>query len=203
MRALILAGGGGSRLDLGEKPLVTIGGIPMIRRIIDAFTGAGHEPVVVASPRTPMTRNWCRVQGVTVYPAGGRGYVEDMVEAVLDLEETGPVFTCTSDLPCLTADLIRTIEAAYLEAETPAFSVWIPLDLLPRDTSLKDYQEVVEDVTAVPAGINIVTGIGIAGPQEEGRLLLRTRRLAFHVNSRKDLERVRAAVRGQVRPGMA
>ena len=190
MRALIMAGGEGSRLDLGEKPLVTVGGIPMIRRIIDAFVEAGHEPVVVVSPRTPMTRNWCRVQGIPVYPAGGMGYVEDLVEAVTDLEEAGPVFTCTSDLPCLTSDLIRVIEAAYCSAGTPALSVWVPRDLSPGEESSGGYQEVVEGVPAFPAGINIVRGSGITAPQEETPLLLHSRRLAFHVNTREELARV-------------
>jgi len=201
MRVLIMAGGEGNRLDLGEKPLVITGDIPMIRRVIDAFSGAGHEPVVVLSPRTPMTRNWCRVQGITVFQARGTGYVEDLVEAVEELEETGPVFTCTSDLPCLTADLIVAIEDAYLSAGTPALSVWVPEEMIPGSAPMGDYREVVEGVPAFPAGINIVTGSGITAPQEETRLLLRSWRLAFHVNTREDLERVRAAVPGQGRPG--
>ncbi|MDD1647273.1 MAG: NTP transferase domain-containing protein, partial [Methanomicrobiales archaeon] len=185
MRVLIMAGGEGTRLDLGEKPLVITGDSPMIRRVIDAFSGAGHEPVVVLSPRTPMTRNWCRVQGITVFQARGTGYVEDLVEAVEELEETGPVFTCTSDLPCLTADLIVAIEDAYLSAGTPALSVWVPEEMIPGSAPMGDYREVVEGVPAFPAGINIVTGIGITAPQEETRLLLRSWRLAFHVNTRE------------------
>ena len=203
MRALIMAGGEGSRLDLGEKSLVSVGDSPMIRCIIDAFSAAGHEPVVVLSPRTPMTRNWCGVQGITVFQAGGTGYVEDLVEAVEELEETGPVFTCTADLPCLTAELIVTIEEAYRSAGTPALSVWIPGELFPGGSSTEGYREVVEGVTAYAAGINIVTGSRITAPQEETRLLLRSRRLAFHVNTRSDLERVRAALARQGRGGPA
>ncbi|MDD1657026.1 MAG: NTP transferase domain-containing protein [Methanomicrobiales archaeon] len=201
MRALIMAGGEGSRLGLGEKPLVTIGGIPMIRHVIDAFVEAGHEPVVVASLRTPMTRNFCRVQGIALFSGEGRGYIPDLVEAVTELEETDPVFTCTSDLPCLTADLIRTIEQAYRSAGTPALSVWVPLDLRPGDVFEVPYQEVVEGIPAFPAGINILRGDRITTTQEETPLLLRNRRLAYHVNTREELERVRAAAAGRHRSG--
>ena len=41
MLALILAGGEGARLGMGEKPLVTICGRPMVGYVIEAFTGAG------------------------------------------------------------------------------------------------------------------------------------------------------------------
>jgi adenosylcobinamide-phosphate guanylyltransferase len=201
MRVLIMAGGEGSRLDLGEKPLVTIGGIPMIRHVIDAFVEAGHEPVVVASPRTPMTRNFCQVHGIAVFPAEGLGYIPDLVEAVTELEETGPVFTCTSDLPCLTGDLIRTIEQAYRSAGTPALSVWVPLDLLTGDVQGIRYRERVDGIPAFPAGINMLRGDRIAGIQEEKTLLIRSRRLACHVDTREDLERVRAAVTRRERSG--
>ena len=92
MRALIMAGGAGSRLNLGEKPLITLCGRPMIEYITDAFTAAGFEPVVAASMKTPMTVNWCRARGIAICKAEGKGYVEDMVESVLGLEEQRTTF---------------------------------------------------------------------------------------------------------------
>jgi adenosylcobinamide-phosphate guanylyltransferase len=192
MHALIMAGGEGSRLDLGEKPLVTIGGIPMIRLVIDAFREAGHEPVVVASPRTPMTRNFCRVQGITVYQGEGMGYVEDLVDAVTDLEETGPLFTCTSDLPCLTADLLRIIEEVYRSTSTPALSVWLPLALFSERAARARHTQEINGVPAAPAGVNILLGSLITGPQEEHQLLLHDRRLTFNINTREELAQVQA-----------
>ncbi|MGD9490865.1 MAG: NTP transferase domain-containing protein, partial [Methanoregulaceae archaeon] len=73
MRALILAGGSGSRLSLGEKPLVMVDGVPMISRIITAFQKAGCEVVVVLSPRTPFTNIWCRAHDILHYVASGTG----------------------------------------------------------------------------------------------------------------------------------
>ena len=81
MHALILAGGGGTRLDLGEKSLVTIRGRPMIEYVTDAFRAAGHEVIVVLTEKTPYTRNWCRVHGVDSIVASGSGYIGDMVQA--------------------------------------------------------------------------------------------------------------------------
>lgn len=41
MFALIMAGGAGSRLGLGEKPVVDVCGRPMIRYVLDAFDAEG------------------------------------------------------------------------------------------------------------------------------------------------------------------
>lgn len=191
MRALILAGGSGSRLSLGEKPLVMVNGVPMIGRIITAFEKAGCEVVVVLSPRTPFTQNWCRAHDVLHYTAAGTGYVEDIVETVEALGETGPVFTCVSDIPCLQPDIITGIRERYLDSGRDACSVWVPLSYYDGDGCRASYIEEVEGVESCPAGINILNGSRISEPQDEIQILIRDPRLAFNVNTREELSRVR------------
>lgn len=190
MLALIMAGGAGSRLGMGEKPLVTICGKPMIAYVLDAFAAAGHETVVIASPRTPYTRNWCRARGIDLYEAGGAGYIEDLEEAASALDLAGPAFTCVADLPCLTADLIRAIEERYRASPLPACSVWVPRDLCRAHGCRTPYTETVEGVPACPAGINIIDAGALGEPQGEVQALLCDCRLAFNVNTREELARV-------------
>ncbi len=187
MRALIMAGGAGSRLDLGEKPLISLCGRPMIEYITDAFTAAGIEPVVAGSTKTPMTLNWCRARGIAFCKAGGRGYVEDMVEAVLVLEEEGPLFICVSDIPCITADIIRSIITSYHSCGKDALSTWIPAKLVQSCRGGMPYREAVDGIDACPAGINILRGDRIGEAQDECTLLLDEPRLAVNVNTREDL----------------
>lgn len=188
MLALIMAGGEGSRLRMGEKPLVTICGRPMLSYVINAFASAGHEVVVVASHKTPFTKNWCRAQGVVLYEAEGLGYVEDINAAAADLEEAGtPFFTCVSDLPCLAPDIITGIEDAWRRAGAPACSTWVPRDLCEEHGCRTQYTEEIDGTPACPAGINILTAGGSDEPQEELRLLLHDRRLVFNINTREEL----------------
>jgi len=188
MLALIMAGGQGSRLQMGEKPLVTICGKPMLAYVVDAFASAGHEVVVVASHRTPFTKNWCRAQGIVLYEAEGLGYVEDICAAADDLGEAGtPFFTCVSDLPCLAPDIIAGVEEAWRRAKTPACSTWVPRSLCEEHGCRTQYTETVDGVPACPAGINILTAGGFDGLEEELCLLLHDRRLAFNVNTREEL----------------
>lgn len=187
MLALIMAGGEGNRLNMGEKPLVSVAGTPMIARVIAAFISADCDVVVALSNRTPMTRNWCRASGIDYVPTGGSGYVEDMVEAVTVLGEMRPLFVAVSDLPCLTSGIIEKIRLAYAGSGKDACSTWVPLSLMDKERSCQ-YTEPVDGIEACPAGINILKGDLITRPQDEIRLLLNEPRLAFNINTRADLE---------------
>ena len=184
-----MAGGAGSRLNLGEKPLIRICGRPMISYLIDAFEAAGCKPVVAASNRTPMTLNWCRAHGIEFCNTDGGGYVEDMVSAVGMLEEKSPLFVSASDLPCITPDIIHTITNTYRSSGKDACSVWVPETLVTSCREGMPYREEIQGITACPAGINILKGALIAQPQDELQLLLEDSRLALNVNTTEDLAR--------------
>jgi len=132
MLALIMAGGEGSRLGMGEKPLVNICGRPMVSYVIDAFLAADHEVVVVASHRTPFTKNWCRAQGLTIYDAKGLGYVEDINAAAADLEEeenpSSPASPICHASQSISSPISRPPGAArgcrHAPHGCPAISVW-------------------------------------------------------------------------------
>jgi len=197
MHALILAGGEGTRLGMGEKPLVTICGRPMVARVVDAFTAAGLEIMVVASRRTPMTLNYLRAQGIPFFRAAGKGYVEDIVEAVAELEVPGPFFTSVADIPCLRPEHITGIRDAYLSQERPALSSWVPRELCSPGGCRTEYTETVDGIPAVPVGVNILLGERIREPQEEYQLLLHDAALARNVNTPEDLEAVKGVLCGR------
>ena len=189
MYALIMAGGAGSRLNLGEKPLIQICGRPLLSYVIDAFRDAGCEPVVAASFQTPMTLNWCRANGIEFCKTEGAGYIEDMVSAVGMLEEEKPLFVSASDLPCITTDIIHTITGAYRLSGKDACSVWVPETLVTSSSEGMPYREEIQGITACPAGVNILKGALIAQPQNELQLILEEPRLALNVNTKEDLEK--------------
>ncbi len=187
MRALIMAGGAGSRLNLGEKPLLLINDQPMIRYIIDAFAGAGCTVIVATSPKTPMTRNWCRANGIDTYDAEGADYIPDMVETVRALEEKQPLFVSVSDIPCIDVDVISTVQDAYTKSGKDACSTWVPANTVASCRGGPTYRTKIRDVDACPTGLNILRGDRITGPQDEIQLILDDPRLAINVNTRADL----------------
>ena len=197
MLALILPGGEGTRLGMGEKPIVSICGRPMVAYVIDAFVTAGLEVVVVASRRTPLTLNYLRTRGVDFLLAAGQGYVDDIVEAVSELDIHAPVFTSVADVPCLLDEHVKEIREAYFSQERPALSTWIPESLCQQAGCRTDYVETVDGVPSLPIGVNILLGERIRDPQEEYRLLLHDPALARNVNTKEDLEGVRRVMCGE------
>jgi adenosylcobinamide-phosphate guanylyltransferase len=189
MRALIMAGGSGSRLNLGEKPLILIGGKPMISYIIDAFLSAGIEPVVAVSPGTPMTMNWCRAHAIAVNRTDGSGYVNDMISAVRMMDERLPLFICVSDIPGITPEIIRTMAEVHRSSGKDGCSAWVPAGLANVCRGGMPYREQVNGIEACPAGINILRGDIIERPQDELQILLNEPGLALNVNTRADRAR--------------
>lgn len=190
MRALIMAGGEGSRLGMGEKPLVRIAGRPMIERVIDAFLEADIDPIIVTSTKTPYTKNWCRANQITFVSTDGEGYLNDLAQAVMILEEDGAIFISVSDIPCLRADTIRAVKDAYAGSGMPACSTWVPVSLCRHFGTEPRYQATIEGVPASPAGINILNGSCIHEEQPELQLLLNEPGLVFNVNTRSELEKL-------------
>lgn len=197
MHALILAGGAGTRLELGEKPLVLIRDRPMIEHVITAFGAAGHDVIVVLSGKTPYTHNWCRARGITHITASGSGYIEDIAEAVGILGEEGPFFTCVADLPCLDPHTIRKIELRYRASGREACSVWVPRDLARATGCRTPYTGYIGGIPACPAGINILRGDLIARSQDELQILLHEKSLVYNINTREELALLRSAMEGK------
>lgn len=191
MYALILAGGSGTRLNLGEKPLVTLNGKPMIEYVIKAFHDAGYEVVVILTGKTPYTLNWCRARAIPYLVASGAGYIEDLAEAAEYLEIRDPFFSCVADLPCLSPATIREIREHYQKSGKEACSVWVPEELIRNTGSHPSYSGCIGPILACPAGINILRGDLMEKPQDELQLLLWEESLAYNINTREDLDRVR------------
>jgi len=187
MYALIMAGGTGSRLNLGEKPLVLINNRPMLSYITDAFSFAGCDLLVATSKKTPMTRNWCRAQGLESYQTGGVDYIHDMVEAVEALGERHPLFVCVSDIPCIDPEIITSVREAYASSGREACSVWVPSGIVRSCRGGLNYLETIDTVEACPTGLNILLGSRIAEIQDEFRLVLADTRLGINVNTTEDL----------------
>jgi len=195
MRALIMAGGVGSRLNLGEKPLILICGQPMVSYVIRAFWHAGCEPVLAVSPQTPMTMNWCRANNIAFCRTDGKNYIDDMVQAVRLLDEHNPLFISVSDIPCISADIVRSIFQTYETAGKSALSTWVPAGLVNTCREGMPYREQIGGVEACPAGINILRGDRIDEIQDEWRLLLNEPRIALNVNTRADREKAEATLK--------
>lgn len=183
-----MAGGAGSRLEMGEKPLVRVSGKPMLHYVTDAFVDAGHEVIVITSDLVPMTGNWCRARGYETYNASGLGYIEDLFECIREMSIDGPVFSCVSDLPGLTSDIIDEVLERYMAEGKSALSVWVSENFFNNAGCIPSYAENVAGYSVCPVGLNIIDASMAAVVQDEYRFVMERPELAYNVNCRKDLD---------------
>jgi adenosylcobinamide-phosphate guanylyltransferase len=178
-----MCGGRGTRLAVDrEKPLLPIGGRPMVDRVHDALTGSRVGTVhAVTSPATPRTREHCRGRGVRVLDAPGDGYVRDLSWALerLDAGES-PVLTVVADLPLLDAGGVDTVLDAH---EGGSLTVCVPVALKRRLGVSVD--ATLPDSALAPTGLNVVAPAPHPDPDDEPMTLDDTR-LAVNVNRLPD-----------------
>ena len=104
MEALVMAGGKGTRMGFCgvEKPMIEVGGVYTVERVINALKDSKHidRILVSVSPNTPDTERYMKELGVETIRTSGEDYVEDLHDAFRIL--TGKyVLTCPSDMPLM------------------------------------------------------------------------------------------------------
>lgn len=202
MDALVMAGGKGSRLNKGEKPLVHLFGRPLIDYVVsclvDSLAVSEGCILVATTKNVPLTSQWALEKGLEVVETMGKGFVPDMVEAVEKAGGKEPILVIMADLPLVTPDLIDQIVEIYDQRPEPALSAHTPLHLHARlgrrPDSLFNYQGQL----IVPCGINILDGENIRAEQEDYHLIMERIELAVNVNVAEDLRLCELIMQGDL-----
>lgn len=189
MDALVMAGGRGTRLKMGEKPMVKLLG----RQLIDYVTTALEDSTVgrifvATTENAPMTRRWAVDRGLIAVDTPGTGFVADMVYAVERIGIADPVMVIMADLPLITPDLIDNIIDVYEERPEPALSTHTPLHLHSRLGRRPDSLFNYCGQLIVPSGVNILDGADIKYEQEDYHLILERIEMAVNANTIEDLK---------------
>ena len=194
MNAIIMAGGFGSRLGMGEKPCVELLGKPLISYVIEILqrTESIGDIYVAVSPATPKTASFVQEQyddKVMVIPTAGGNYVGDMVYAVKAACITDPLMILMADLPLLTPELLEKVIKEYKTCGKPAMSIFSPIHVCKSLGIRPDTVFNWGGKLIVPSGINILDGNDVDHEQDYVSLVLDDIELALNVNTSEDLER--------------
>lgn len=145
-----MCGGRGTRLGMGEKPLVVVDGGTMVDRVLGAVSPVADAVYAVPSRHTPETR--AHLAGhVPIIEGSGEGYVADLSRALSEVER--PALTVTADLALLRPADVR---AALEVHEKGSLTVCIPVERkralgVSVDTCFEHDGERV-----APSGLNVV-----------------------------------------------
>ena len=188
---LIMCGGEGSRLRPAvgdtEKPLVTVGGEPMIDRVVAALQASSLTTIVAAvSPATPATAaHLGEIEDVDLIETAGEGYVADLNEALVACDS--PTVTVAADLPLLTAG---HIDRAIAAAGDDSLTVCVPASLC-AELGLSAEPTCDHDGETV-----VLTGLNIVGDAAERTAVWQAPRLAANINRPADYRVVEAWLDG-------
>ncbi|WP_068322689.1 NTP transferase domain-containing protein [Pyrococcus kukulkanii] len=166
---VVMAGGRSSRMGK-EKPILEVGGVPMVLRVYEEVSKV-DESIVAVSRHTPKTKELCIKEGIEFIETPGAGYVEDINYL---LRELGPFISVSSDLPFIKASDVYEMKKEF-DGRVSLTGV-LPLSLVPRDLNPVVYR-----------GYAIV-GVNAVGIEGEEFFILHNPLLALNVNAPWDLE---------------
>ncbi|WP_321169495.1 NTP transferase domain-containing protein, partial [Halopenitus sp. POP-27] len=184
---IVLCGGRGTRLAgeptvdaIAEKPLVRVGGEPMVDRVVRALRRSDAVDAIhaVASPHTPETLAHLR-SGIdsldvpdggdgldhpvdrddrpvlTVREGSGDGYVADLQAALENVDP--PAITAVADLPLLRPDHVSAaVNHAIRRSDGESLTVCVPASTK-RDLGVSaDTTMTVDGMQVAPTGLNVV-----------------------------------------------
>jgi adenosylcobinamide-phosphate guanylyltransferase len=189
--ALVMAGGKGSRMALAEeKPLLVVGGKPVIEHVLAALENAEKVDgiVVAVSDYTPKTAEHLAKFPVKVVRTPGKEYVSDMGYAVKKLK-LHAVLALAADLPLITSEIIDDIVKRYEECGKPALTVTVPMTAKAKLGLGGEYAFEVEGKLVVPAGINVIDGNRINEEELDDAVCIVDRNeVAVNINTVQELK---------------
>jgi adenosylcobinamide-phosphate guanylyltransferase len=187
MFVIVMAGGRGTRLNMGEKPLVSLLNRPLIEWVLHSCREASFPFLVATSKHTPYTANYCRTHEYPQFQTEGNGYIPDLMEVLGAVDTPGPVMTIVSDLAGLRGSHLQLVENEYYKAEEEACSVWVLQCLCVEHGFSFSYIEDHHGEQIVPAGINVLDGSTFFREQKEFRFVTDDPTFACNINSPSDL----------------
>jgi adenosylcobinamide-phosphate guanylyltransferase len=206
--ALIMAGGKGKRMGLPvEKPLLPFLGKPLMDWAVEAVGSAEKvgKFYVVTSGNTPETEKRCLSMGWRVLRTDGRGYHDDLKQAVSMPGLEGPVLTVPADLPAVTGKFLDRVVGAFEVCGKDFLAVFVPIKtregLGLSVSSTDEYRGVWYAVS----GVNIVDGVRIQGEGkiETAAVITDEVEVLLNINTLKDLEIAEKVMRGLKRNSVA
>jgi len=191
--ALVMAGGKGSRMCIPtEKPLLPFGGKPLIDWVAEAIMDAKKvsEFYVITSSNTPNTEKHCQERGWRILHTDAKGYHDDLKQAVLMANLTGPVLTMPSDVPAITGKVLDRVVSEFEASGNDFLAVFVPIQKrLELGLSISSTDE-YEGVWYAVSGVNIINGAKILGEGKIKTTAIITEEIevVLNINTTKDFQ---------------
>jgi adenosylcobinamide-phosphate guanylyltransferase len=205
MMAIIMCGGKGSRLNstcYNEKPLLSVGGMPMIEYVINAVLGSRKFSSVLAvtSRHTPTTamylksHKYYRNKLVNATSTLGVDYSTDLGE-LIELLRPSTLFVVPCDVPLLRANTIHEI-LKFWKPGIPYSSVILEKEFVERLGIIPSI--IIRDRVKeyCHSGVSIIdtSKVTVGSVIKETYIVVHSKEIAFNINTKDDLAAVNTEI---------
>ena len=164
MEALVMAGGKGSRMGFCgvEKPMIEVGGVYTVERVINALKSSKHidKILVSVSPNTPDTERYMKDIGIETIRTSGEDYVEDLHDSFRILSGKY-VLTCPSDVPLLRPFTVDAFINYFLDNPDDSMTAVVEEDVVVKSGITPSFDFGYEGKKWVISGMNIMDRVKI------------------------------------------
>jgi len=194
--ALIMAGGKSQRFGKNiEKPTVKLGGKSFIQRVVEAAEAAEKiaEVYVAVTKFSLQTAKEAAKTTARVVITDGKGYHNDLQQAIKKEKLNGPVLVMSSDLPLLTEKFLDEVISKYEKAGKSALVVLVPIEACSKygvnPTSFYEYKGKEYAVSGIDIidGKQIIRGQPLTEEQPQETLITESPEAVFNINTPSDL----------------
>ncbi|HUJ84850.1 MAG TPA: NTP transferase domain-containing protein [Candidatus Acidoferrales bacterium] len=191
--ALIMAGGKGKRIGLPiEKPLLPFLGKPLLDWVAEAVSCATKvsEFYVVTSSNTPETEKHSLSMGWKVLRTDAKGYHNDLKQAALQANLSGPILTIPADSPAVTGKFLDKIVDQFEQCGKDFYAVFVPIPAREKLGLSVDSTDEYEGEWYAVSGVNIIDGTKsqTEGKIETNAFITEEIEVLLNINTLKDLE---------------
>jgi len=202
MESLIHAGGKGSRMGhCGvEKPMQEIGGIPVIKRVVDAISSSENVDriLVSVSDNTKGTEKYLRSEGIETVTTSGIDFMED-IHKVFETMNGRFVLTAPCDMPLLRREVVDMLYN-FFDPDTMESAIAVVSEDIVRSVGIyPSYSVDIGGRRWVLSGLCIMDRIKTLDDVflEEAYMQTDMFELAVNINTQEELELARKMIEYQ------
>jgi adenosylcobinamide-phosphate guanylyltransferase len=189
MIGLVMCGGKGTRMKSTEEKLLLKYKRPIIQNVITALQESDcfSKVVCATSSNAPKTRQFVNKLGVLTVETEGKGYVNDLNEALYKFDEQ--VFVTSGDLPLLDSEIVKEI-VQLGENKEPWTSVVVSKKFIDLLGAKPEYLVTCDNEEYAYTGISIVNPKEISQMKQvrESYVILDDKRVAINLNTKEDYD---------------
>ncbi len=194
MIGLVMCGGKGTRMKSAQEKLLLKYKKPIIHHVISALgeSGCFSKIICATSCNAPKTSMFVKDLGISTIETKGKGYVEDLNEALKNFDDD--VFVVSGDLALLDSEIIQKIVNDFEDRQSWT-SILVSKKFLDLIGVKPEYLVNYDGEQCAFTGISIVNPKMIAAMEhvQESYVVIDDKRIAINLNTKSDYDLLGAA----------